>query len=141
MPPAIEIQHRVEFYETDMAGIVHFSNFFRFMEAAEHAFYRGLGLPLTEMVQGLESGWPRVHASCDYQSPARFGDVLTIRLFIAELRQRSIRYRFEILRDEQPIATGAVAVAHVAEGPDGLRAVPIPAALRHFLLPFVEAGA
>ena len=36
-------QRQVEFAETDMAGIVHFANFFRWMESAEHAFLRSLG--------------------------------------------------------------------------------------------------
>ena len=35
---------RVTFAETDMAGIVHFSNFYRYMEEAEHAFLRSRGL-------------------------------------------------------------------------------------------------
>ena len=40
---------QVEFSETDMAGIMHFSNFFRFMETAEHGFYRSLGaVPMDE---------------------------------------------------------------------------------------------
>ena len=34
---------RVEFGDTDMAGIMHFANFFRFMERTEHAFLRTLG--------------------------------------------------------------------------------------------------
>ena len=38
-----KLTHRVAFAETDMAGIVHFSNFFRYMENTEHAFYRSLG--------------------------------------------------------------------------------------------------
>ena len=33
-------EHRVEFFETDLAGIVHFANYYRFMEQAEHAFFR-----------------------------------------------------------------------------------------------------
>ena len=43
MPYEFKVQRRVEFSETDMAGIMHYSNFFRFMETAEHAFYRDLG--------------------------------------------------------------------------------------------------
>jgi acyl-CoA thioester hydrolase len=39
MPCEFRITRRVEFSETDMAGIVHFSNFFRYMETAEHAFF------------------------------------------------------------------------------------------------------
>lgn len=127
--PAFEIQRRVEFYETDMAGIVHFSNFFRYMESCEHAFLRSLDHELHGLLEGLETGWPRVHASCDYRAPARFGDLLTIRLFITEVRNRSVRYRFEASRDETLIAEGSIAAAHVAITPEGIKAVSLPPAL------------
>jgi YbgC/YbaW family acyl-CoA thioester hydrolase len=124
--PAHEIQRRVEFYETDMAGIVHFSNFFRYMETCEHAFIRSLDHELHGQLDGLETGWPRVNASCDYRAPARFGDLLTIRLFIAEVRNRSVRYRFEVSREETLIAEGSIAAAHVAITPEGIKAVGPP---------------
>ena len=57
---SFEFQRRVEFHETDLAGIVHFSNFFRYMEDCEHAFYRSLGYSVHEMDDG-EGGsvlWP-----------------------------------------------------------------------------------
>jgi acyl-CoA thioester hydrolase len=127
--PAFEVQRHVEFHETDMAGIVHFSNFFRYMETCEHAFLRSLDHELHGQLEGLETGWPRVHASCDYRSPARFGDLLTIRLFIAEVRNRSVRYRFMVSRDETLIAEGSIAAAHVAITPAGIKAVSLPPAL------------
>ena len=43
MPCEFKVVRRVEFSETDMAGIVHYSNFFRYMETAEHGFFRRLG--------------------------------------------------------------------------------------------------
>ena len=49
MPYEQRIRRRVEFSETDMAGIVHYSNFFRYMEAAEHEFFRALGFSVTVM--------------------------------------------------------------------------------------------
>ena len=63
---------RIEFSETDMAGIVHFSNFFRMMESAEHAFFRSLGFSVHP--EGGTTGWPRVSATCDYLRPLRFED-------------------------------------------------------------------
>ena len=58
------ILRRVEFSETDMAGIVHYSNFFRYMESAEHAFFRSLGLSVVDRPEhapeGERVGWPRV---------------------------------------------------------------------------------
>ncbi|MEM9236428.1 MAG: thioesterase family protein [Verrucomicrobiota bacterium] len=134
MKPAHSIQRRVEFYETDMAGIVHFTNFFRFMEACEHSFLRSLDHELHGLVEGLETGWPRVNATCDYRAPARFGDLLTVTLFIEEIRNRSVRYRFEILKeDDTLVAEGRLSVAHVAITPDSINAVPLPDPLREKL--------
>ena len=53
----------VEFSETDMAGIMHFSNFFRFMESAEHAFYRSKGFSVDE-AKSLGLGWPPAGLVC-----------------------------------------------------------------------------
>ena len=130
MKPVFQIQRRVEFYETDMAGIVHFSNFFRFMEACEHAFLRSLDHELHGMLDGLETGWPRVNATCDYRAPARFGDLLDVRLFIDEVRKRSVRYRFEVAKDDTLVAEGSIAAAHVAITDEGIQAVPLPEALK-----------
>ena len=124
--PAHQINRRVEFYETDMAGIVHFTNFFRFMEACEHDFLRTLDHELHGVVEGLETGWPRVNATCDYRAPARFGDELTVSLFVEEVRNRSVRYRFEITKEATLVAEGRLSVAHVAMTEDGIKAVPLP---------------
>lgn len=86
----------VDFYETDMAGIAHFSNFFRWMEAAEAAFFTSLGASLVEPLDGGEAirGWPRVRVHCEYHAPVRFGDTLTIELLVKELKVRAIEYVF-----------------------------------------------
>jgi len=55
------LRRRVQFYETDAAGIVHFSWFFRYMEEAEHALWREAGLSIAPVVADV--GWPRVAAS------------------------------------------------------------------------------
>ena len=51
MPYEFKLTRRVEFAETDMAGIVHFANFFRMMEAAEHAFFRSVGFSITVTIR------------------------------------------------------------------------------------------
>ena len=59
MPYEYKVRRRVEFSETDMAGIVHYSNFFRHMEAAEHAFFRSLGYSVVTTQTDPPRGWPR----------------------------------------------------------------------------------
>ena len=62
MPSESNITRRVEFSETDMVGIVHYSNFFRYMETAEHAFFRSIGYSIISNQTNPPVGWPRVHA-------------------------------------------------------------------------------
>src|SRR5580704_13662426 len=84
---------RVEFSDTDMAGIMHYSNFFRFMETAEHGFFRSLGLSIIH-AGDPPVGWPRVHARCDYKSPLRFEDEVEIHLLVSEKKSKALSYIF-----------------------------------------------
>lgn len=108
MPAAFRTTRIVEFGDTDMAGIVHFANFFRFMEAAEHAYLRSLGLSVVMEIDGGNYGLPRVSASCDYLRPARFGDELTVEVTVVKLGRSSVTYAFDFTRGDEPIARGRV---------------------------------
>lgn len=122
---------RVEFGDTDMAGIVHFANFFRYMEAAETDFLHSLGLSVSWREGGVKWGFPRVSAGCDYQRPARFEDVLTIAVTVERVGTKSVTYRFDFRTDRGPVAVGRVtAVLCRSVGGDALEAVEIPAAVR-----------
>src|SRR5687767_4914890 len=84
----------VEFAETDMAGIMHYSNFFRFMETAEHGFFRSLGFSVVMNNLNPPVGWPRVHASCDYLQPLHFEDEVEVRMLVAEKKSKLLTYVF-----------------------------------------------
>ena len=120
----------VEFADTDMAGIVHFSNFFRYMEAAEHAFLRARGLSFRVHHDGVEYGLPRVAASCDYRAPARFADVLTVGVSIARLGRSSVTYAFDFRRDGEDIAQGQVTSVFCRFEDGRPKACDMPAAFR-----------
>jgi len=128
---------RVEFSETDMAGIVHFSNFFRYMETAEHGFYRSLGHSVIFDQADPPIGFPRVHAACDYKRPLRFEDMLEIHVLVKEKRSRVLSYFFRFNKlpkngsgAPELVATGVLTVVCVAHHRDGrMEAVAIPAEL------------
>ena len=113
---------RVEFSDTDMAGIMHYSNFFRFMETAEHAFFRSLGFSIINSGDP-PVGWPRVHARCDYKSPLRFEDEVEIHLLVSEKKSKALSYVFKFYkRDTTPpllVARGGLTVVCVTHHPDG----------------------
>ena len=125
---------RVEFADTDMAGITHFASFYRFMEVAEHAFLRHVGINVVEIVANKQISWPRVASSCEYSAPAHFGDVLTITVTIDKIGEKSITYRFEFDRQGAPIAIGQMtAVCCEIGNQDKPKSVAIPDSIRQRL--------
>ena len=119
------LHRRVNFYETDCAGIVHFSWFFRYMEEAEHAMWREAGLSIAP--GDAEVGFPRVAASFDYLKPLRFEEEFDVHLRVAAIGEKTIRYTCVLTRGDTRIATGTTTIACVALRPDApMKAVPFP---------------
>ena len=83
---------RVEFRDTDTAGIVHFSCFYVYMEQTEHAFLREIGHPLFGEVDGKRCSWPRVAASCNFRSAIQFEQIIDVELSVIKLGTKSITY-------------------------------------------------
>lgn len=119
------IRRRIFFYECDGAGIVHFSNYFRFMEEAEHGLWRASGLSIARAELGV--GFPRVAASFEYHRPLRFEDEVDITVRIVSISARSMKYTCTMTLNGNPIATGSASIVCVAYQPDkSMKAVPIP---------------
>jgi acyl-CoA thioester hydrolase len=119
------LRRRVQFYELDSAGIVHFSWYFRYLEEAEHALWRAAGLSIAP--PGAAVAFPRVSASFDYHRPLRFEDEFDIRIRITAIADKSIQYACTLYRGETHIATGAATIVCVTKGADGtMKAAPIP---------------
>jgi YbgC/YbaW family acyl-CoA thioester hydrolase len=134
MPYEHQVTRRVEFSETDMAGIMHFSNFFRFMETAECGFFRALGYSVVLGKKQLALGLPRVHAECDYEAPLRFEDEVLIHLLVERKGKTSITYQFRFYRLDPSgptrVARGRVTAVCVARDKEGsMKAATIPAEL------------
>ncbi len=120
------LRRRVQFYELDPAGIVHFSWYFRYFEEAEHALWREAGLSIAP--PDAEIGFPRVAASFEYHRPLRFEEEFEVRLHVAAIAEKTIRYACTLTRGETRIATGTVTVACVTRRPGvPMKAIPIPA--------------
>ena len=131
MPSEFKAVRRVEFSETDMAGIVHYSNFFRYMEFAEHGFFRALGYSVVMDQFEVPLGWPRVYAACDYRAPLRFEDEVEIHMLVSEKKSKSLTYvfKFRKLNGPEPVevARGTLTVVCVMKKPDGsMGAVTMP---------------
>ena len=127
MPSEYCTQRQIEFSDTDMAGIAHFSRFFVFMETAEHEFLRSLGTSVATKWQGNKIGWPRLSASCEYLNPVIYEDVLDIHLAILRKGRTSMTYQFLFTKDGVEIARGQMKTACcICNAGEELRAIPIP---------------
>lgn len=119
-------QRRVEFRDTDAAGIAHFSAFFNYMEEVEHEFLRSRGLSvLMHDAEGVLS-WPRVSAQCDYQGAVRFEDALDVELVVDRLGTKSVTYRFVFRHQGRQVATGQLTAVCCRMEQGHPRSLPIP---------------
>jgi YbgC/YbaW family acyl-CoA thioester hydrolase len=134
MPPLFRTRRRVEFADTDMVGLVHFANYFRYMEAAEVEMLRSLGLSVARLeAEGGHAGFPRRAASCEYLGPARFDEVLDVEVRVQRLGRTSVTYGFEFTREGRPVARGQITAVCCRVAPESVEAVEIPPAVRRRL--------
>ena len=127
---AFTTKRRVEFCDTDMAGIMHFANFFRFMESAEQDYLRSLGLSVIWNESGQQLGFPRVSATCDYVRPAHYQDMLDIAVNVERVGQKSLTFSFEFRRDNEMIAKGSITTVCCTVTNGETKSIEIPAEFR-----------
>lgn len=132
----------VEFAETDGAGVVHFSNYLRYMERVEHAFWRSLGQSVvTDAMEGHIS-FPRVKVDCEYLKPARFEDSLEGELTVGRIGERSVTFHIAFSVGGQAAARGSmVAVCCRVVPMKSMESIAIPDFIRKPLEAFVNGGA
>ena len=141
MTTAFLTTRRVEFSDTDAAGIMHFAAFFRMMEQAEHDLLRSVGLSVVTADAASTISWPRVHAHCDFESAARFEDLLEIEVRVVRLGTKSVTYAHRFLKDGRQLASGEITSVccrmrdHAPPEP-----IAIPAFFADKLRPFAAAA-
>ncbi len=90
---------RVYYEDTDLAGIVYYANYLKFIERGRSEFVRARGIDqvVLKAEQGIVFAVRRVEA--DYLSPARFDDLLAVGTMITDLKGASIMMDQSITRD------------------------------------------
>lgn len=96
MPSEFRYRRRVEFADTDAAGMVHFTALLRYVEEAEHAFYRSFGASAFRREADRTVGLPRVALDCEYLGPVRYGEEVDVRLLVRRVGTRSVSYEAEL---------------------------------------------
>jgi len=98
-----ETEIRVRYAETDKMGIVHHSNYLIWFEAGRSDLCRARGFSYKEMEEQDNALMVVAESYVRYKSPAFYEDILTVRTQVAEVRSRSIRFIYEIVRDSDGV--------------------------------------
>jgi YbgC/YbaW family acyl-CoA thioester hydrolase len=135
MPACFQTTRRVQFADTDMAGIVHFATFFNYLEEAEHEMFRTCGTSIMQQQpDGSIIGWPRVAASCSFEAPARYDNVLEIRLAQLTVGSKSLTQLWEVWCDEKRLCRGELTTVCCLFRPgEPMASMAIPVELRRQL--------
>ena len=134
-----QTQRRVEFRDTDAAGIMHFSVYFTLMEEVEHEFLRHVGMSVVHHTDEGVLSWPRVSSKCDYLGPVAFEATVDASLFIERIGKKSVTYICEISSQGRDVARGSMTVVCCLVKPGELKSIEIPADILEKLKPYVAA--
>ena len=119
------IEQRVIYGDTDAGGVVYYANYFRWFETGRRELFRDLGIPYSELIaDGIIT--PVVEAHCNYLAPARYDDIVVIETIISEIKEKSIRFEYKVLRKDgsKLLATGHTVNVFVDK--HKMKSCPIP---------------
>lgn len=139
MRPKFSKEFFIPWGDVDLAGVVYFPHFFRYFNDTEIAFYRSLGPTVVELEEGLEIRLPRLDAHCRYVKPVHFGELITVDLSIVQIRTRTMKYGFDVLREGELVANGHLVVGSVSVS--DFRSVPLPDKLLELIQPYTSSQA
>jgi acyl-CoA thioester hydrolase len=128
---------RVGWVDTDAAGLMHFSNYFRFFEHAEESLLRQMGTSYSLLRSKYGIGLPKVEAHCKYLAALRHDDLVEIGLSLKEIREKTFKEDFHLICKETLVAEGYV--VNAAMSFETGRSVPLPSELASKLKSFAEA--
>ena len=113
-----EARVRVIYGDTDQMGVVYYANYLRYFELARSELFRAHGGSYVEMeASGLML--PVVEATCRYQAPARYDDLLLVGIEVREVRRVTLTFAYQVRREaeEGTICTGTT--LHACVGKNG----------------------
>ena len=116
---------RVRFGETDPYGVVYFTSHLEYAKTALDEYLRALGLSPAQFYRDASGGWPIGEVAIRYETPARYDDLLGVRIWVSELSSPAVRFGFEIERAGNGVQLARGVITCVAIGPDW-RPRPIP---------------
>ncbi|WP_318531670.1 tol-pal system-associated acyl-CoA thioesterase [Sphingomonas parva] len=108
---------RVYFEDTDVAGIVYYANYLRFMERARSDMLRAIGVDQRGALEAGEGVYAVAEVAVRYKAPAKLGDDLLVVTKIEEIRAASVLIHQQVIRGEELLVDAHVTAAFLT--PEG----------------------
>ena len=108
---------RVYFEDTDVAGIVYYANYLRFIERARSDMLRFIGVDQRSALEGGEGVYAVAEIAVKYRAPAKLADDLVVVTEIESVRAATVLIHQRVMRGDQLLADARVTAAFL--GPDG----------------------
>ncbi len=135
------VSKNIEFCETDMAGIAHFSNIFRYVEYAETRFFQNGGMSICDLKK--DQKWPILSVNCDFLRPMAFGDEILIALSVGRIGTKSLKLNFFISKklsdgSQEDVSKGELTVIYARTSSESGKIVTaeIPQEFKNYLLEY-----
>ena len=131
-----DTQLRVRYADTDQMGFVYYGNYATYYEVARVEAFRNLGYVYKKME---ESGvmMPVLSMKSQYHYPAKYDDLLTIKVTIPEKPRARIHYHYQIFNEEEKLLNTGETLLVFVNMKTG-KPTKMPADLQELLFPFYE---
>jgi len=126
--PQTWLAHRVSYGETDTMGVLYYAEYLHLFERGRSEFIRERGMSYAT-VEERGIMLPVREAQCRYRAPARYDDLVQIRIGIAEWGRASVTFVYEIMDEQREKMLASGMTQHACVNPSG-RPVAVPDWLR-----------
>jgi acyl-CoA thioester hydrolase len=128
-----EFQVRINWGDTDKAGIVWYPNYFKWFDMAGHQFFRSIGLSPLKLEEEKNIILPLLDAGCTFEKPLYYDNIITIRTTIDEINRKTIRLKHEVFRGDTRSGYGYEIRGWVKKVDGKISAVLIPEEVKDIL--------
>jgi acyl-CoA thioester hydrolase len=107
---------RVYFEDTDVAGVVYYANYLKFMERARSDMLRCAGVDQREAIESGAGVYVVAEANVKYRASARLDDALVVLSEVREVRAASCVIHQRVMRGDDILADATITAAFISEG-------------------------
>lgn len=120
-----EASLRVRYAETDKMWVVYHANYLIWFEIGRTEYCRARGFSYRDLEESENAFLVVAESYCRYKAPAYYDDILVVRTHITELRRRSVRFGYEIIREPDGVVIAEGETGHVVTDGNGrVRSMP-----------------